>query len=97
MGAFVNGAGDELLAGAGFTGDEYGGVCGSDFCDTREDGLQCRRLSDDFLKHRGFVNFVAEGDIFFVKLVAESLDLVEGGFKGDASFALLGDVHGRAD
>jgi hypothetical protein len=44
---FVDGAGDDFFAGAGFAGDENGGAGGSDGFDLREDSAEASAATDD--------------------------------------------------
>ena len=53
----VNGACDELLAGAGFTGDENGGASGSDELDLGKGTLERQALTNDFLEIELGANF----------------------------------------
>ena len=46
----VDGAGDQLLAGAGLAGDQHGGVGGRHAADVVEHGQQRRTLADDLLE-----------------------------------------------
>src|SRR5580700_2795723 len=43
------------------------GITWRDLGDARENRLQSRRGSNDLLKHRGFVDFLPEGDVFLLK------------------------------
>jgi hypothetical protein len=65
----VNGAGDELLARAGFAGDENGGAGRSHDFDLRECALERRAVTDDFFKIEFTANFFLEIELFFGELV----------------------------
>src|SRR5258707_12773938 len=64
LGSFVNGAGDEFLAGAGFSSNENGRVGRGNFCNAGKNGLERPRCADNFLEHRSLVDLLAEGDVF---------------------------------
>ena len=90
-------AGNEFLASASFSRDEYRGIGRCNFGNLIKNGLQCYRGTDDFLKHRSPVNFIPQRQVFSVELVLQVSDLLEGLFQGRSVFILLGDIHGCAD
>src|ERR1700730_7695996 len=74
----MNGARNELLSGARFTGDKNGRIRGRDLGHTRKHGLQRRRLAHDLLKHRCLIDFLFQCDVLFVKPVLQVLYFVKG-------------------
>ena len=46
----VDGARHQFLAGAGFAGDQHGGVGGRDGLHLLQNGLQCAALADDLFE-----------------------------------------------
>src|SRR5258708_921971 len=60
---------NQLFACACFTRDEDGRITRCDFGDARENTFQSGRCSNDLFKHRGFVDFFAQSDVFVTKLV----------------------------
>ena len=82
----VDGAGDQLLAGAGFAGDEDGGVGGRDLFDAFQHAAQGGRVADDLLKPGRLAELGLEGDVFRLDLLAQLADL----FVGEG----VGDGHG---
>ena len=81
MGPFVNSARNELLAGAGFPGNENRRIRRCDLGHTRKDGLQRGRLADDLLKHRGLIDFFPQRNVLFVKLILQFFDFVKSALK----------------
>src|SRR6266704_2688228 len=63
------GACNELFACSCFTRDEDRRITRCDFGDARENTFQSGRCSNDLFKHRGFVDFFAQSDVFVTKLV----------------------------
>src|SRR5258706_5885682 len=59
---------NQLFACACFTRDEDGRITRCDFGDARENTFQSGRCSNDLFKHRGFVDFFAQSDVFVTKL-----------------------------
>ncbi len=93
----VNGAGDELFAGAGFSGDKDGGSSGSDEFDLREGSFERRAVADNFFEIEFAANFFLEIELFLGKLVIEHVNLFEGQsvFHGDSD--LRGDLLEQFD
>src|SRR5258708_13376398 len=73
----VNGASEELLAGAGLAEEEYGGASGSGQLNLSEGALERRTLADDFLKIEFTANFLLEVKFFFGEFILESFDFLE--------------------
>ena len=73
--SFVDGAGNELFAGAGFARDEDCGVGWGDLGDPRKHHLQRVGRADDLLEHRGAVHFVSQGQVLSIQLILERADL----------------------
>src|SRR5262249_48142649 len=67
--AFVDGAGDEFFAGAGFPGDEYGGVSRGHLGDACQDRTKGWRGTNNLLKHRGLVEFLAQRDVLVLQAI----------------------------
>ena len=93
----MNSARDEFLARPSLSSNENGRVGRSNFGNPIKHGLHRRRGTDDFLKHRGPVDFVPQCQIFSVELVFQILDLLEGFLQGSSVSILLCDIHGRAN
>src|SRR6266403_1198195 len=60
---------NQLFACACFTRDEDGRITRCDFGDARENTFQSGRCSNDLFKHRGFVDFFTQSDVFTTKPV----------------------------
>ena len=80
----VDGASDKFLARPGFSGDQNGGVRGSDLGYARKQRLQRGRSSDDLLEHRGLIDFFSQSNV----LTLESLFHQ----RGIGEFAPLGAI-----
>ena len=93
----VNGAGDDLLAGAGFAEDENGAAGGRDEFDLREDFADRGALADDFLEIECAANFFLEIKLFFGELGLERVDLFEGERVFDGDGDLRGDLLDELD
>ena len=93
----MNGACDQLLARARLAGNENGGICRSDFCDARQDGVQSRLIAYDLFEHRDAIYFVPQRHVFLLKLILERLDLSKRSFELLPSLHLFGDFHRRSD
>src|SRR5258708_29606543 len=63
------GGGNELFACSWFARDEDRRIAWRDFGDAPENTFQSGRCSNDVFKHRGFVDFFAESDVFAMKSV----------------------------
>src|SRR5260370_22090459 len=68
-GSFVNGTGDEFFACAGFPRNQNAGVGGSDFGDSRKNGLQRPRCTENFLEHRSLVDLLPKRHILLLKFL----------------------------
>src|SRR6476646_6702958 len=86
----VNGAGDELLARAGFAGNEDSGTRRGDKLHLGEGALERGAVTDDFLEIELATNFFLEIKLFLGKLVLQRVNLFESQrvFHGD------GDLRG---
>src|ERR1700690_4238756 len=73
----MDGACNQLFACSCFTGDEHRRITRCDFGDARENTLQSGGCSNDLFKHRGFVDFFAQCDIFAPKPVFRPLAVVD--------------------
>jgi hypothetical protein len=67
----VDGAGDELLAGAGFAEDENGGRCRRDELDLGESALERSTVTDDLFKIEFAADFFLEIKLLYGELVLE--------------------------
>src|SRR3984893_1306345 len=63
------GACDQLFACSCFTRYEDRRISRCDFGDARENTFQSGRCSNDLFKHRGFVDFFTQSDVFLTKPV----------------------------
>jgi hypothetical protein len=75
LGSFVDGAGDEFLAGASLARDEHRGVRRRHFGNPREDRLQWLGGTDNFLEHQSAVDLVSQRQVFPIELILERPDL----------------------
>src|SRR5882757_4936315 len=73
------GACNKLFACSRFTRDEDRRTTRSDFGDAREYAFQSGRCSNDLFKHRGFVNFFTQSDVFLTKPVFRLLAVFDVG------------------
>src|SRR5712671_1031008 len=71
------GACNQLFACSCFTCNEDRRIAWRDFGDARENTFQSGRCSNDLLKHRGFVDFFAQGDVFAPKPVFSLLSIFD--------------------
>ena len=78
----VNGAGDQLLPGAGLAGDQDGRIGARHLAHEHQHPAQRRRRADDLLEHRGLADLVAEGDVLLLELIFELLQLLFRAFAG---------------
>jgi len=96
-GEIVDGAGDELFAGAGFTEDENSRAGGSREFDLRKGAAQERAVADNLLEIKFGANFFLEIEFFDGELVLEAIDFLEGQGvlegDGDLSGDLLEEFH----
>jgi hypothetical protein len=74
----VEGAGDELLAGAGLAADEHGGVGGGDGFDLLQHPAQGGAPADDLVEVVFGADLFFQVDLLLVQFVLERLDLFEG-------------------
>ena len=93
----VDGAGDELLARAGFPLNEHGRVGGRDDLDLAEDVRQRSAGADDFLEVVLAANFVLEVQLLLVELFLELGDLPIGEPILDGNRDLLCDLVEQLD
>src|SRR6476660_100047 len=63
------GACNQLFPCSCFTRDEHRRISRCDFGDARENAFQSGRCSNDLFKHRGFVDFFTQSDVFTTKPV----------------------------
>src|SRR5690349_11734705 len=68
---------NKLLACSRLTRYENCGITWRDLGNTREHRLQCGRSPNDLLKHRCFVDFFAESDVFLLQPLFISLAVVD--------------------
>src|ERR1700730_3296982 len=73
------GACNQLFACSCFTRDEDRRISWRDFGDAREYAFQSRRCSNDLFKHRGFVDFFTQSDVFLTKPVFRLLAVFDVG------------------
>src|SRR5580704_11008998 len=73
----VNRSRDEFLPCAGLTGDEHRRLADSDLARTRERRHQRWRGAYDLLEHRGFVDFLTQGDVFLLASLLGGLAIVD--------------------
>src|SRR5258707_9362937 len=78
----VNGAGNKFLARPGFSGDQNGGVCGSNLGYTRKHRLQGGRRSDDLLEHRCLIDFFTQSDVLMLESLFSLLAILDIGRRG---------------
>src|SRR2546425_2133685 len=86
----VDGAGEKLLASAGFAEEQDSGAGGGGELNLREGALERGTLADNFLEIEFAADFLFEVELFFGELVFQGLDFLEGQrvFNGD------GDLRG---
>src|SRR5260221_3729894 len=73
----VDGSGDKFFARPCFTGDQNGGICGSNFGYTRENRVQGRRNPHDLLKHRCPIDFFAQRNVLVLKSLLSLLAILD--------------------
>jgi hypothetical protein len=73
----MNRSRDEFLPCAGLAGDEHRRLADSDLARTRERRHQRWRGANDLLEHRGFVDFLTQGDIFLPESLLSGLAIVD--------------------
>src|SRR5882672_10126917 len=73
------GACNKLFACSRFTRDEDRRTTRCDFGDAREYAFQSGRCPNDLFKHRGFVNFFTQSDVFLTKPVFRLLAVFDVG------------------
>src|SRR6266481_10070797 len=73
------GACHQFFSRSGFTGDEDGRITRCDFGDARENIFQSGRCSNELFKHRGFVDFFTQSDVFLTKAVFRLLAVFDVG------------------
>src|SRR6266481_8113143 len=73
------GACHQFFSRSGFTGDEDGRITRCDFGDARENIFQSGRCSNELFKHRGFVDFFTQSDVFLTKPVFRLLAVFDVG------------------
>src|SRR6266478_4644664 len=71
------GACNELFACSCFARDEDRRITRCDFGDARKNTFQSGRCSNDLFKHRGFVDFFPESDVFAPKPVFSLLSIFD--------------------
>src|SRR5260221_4997914 len=69
----MNGPRDELLAGAGFAGDQHRRIAAGDLRNVRQDGGQRRRAADNLFEHRGLVDFLSKRNVLLLQFLFSSL------------------------
>ena len=93
----VNGASEELLAGAGFAEKENGGTGGCGEFELGQGALEGRALADNFFKIEFAANFFLEIELFFGELIFQRFDFLESQsvFHGDGDLRgnLLKELH----
>src|SRR6266702_6970381 len=86
------GACNELFACSCFTRDEDRRITRCDFGDARENTFQSGRRSNDLFKHRGFVDFFTQGNVFVLNSLLCLLAILDVGCSDvparDASFSV---------
>src|SRR6266566_3849288 len=70
---------NQLFACSRFTRDEDRRITRCDFGDARENTFQSGRCSNDLFKHRGFVDFFTQSDVFLTKAVFRLLAVFDVG------------------
>ncbi len=93
----MDGAGEELFAGAGFAEEKDGSAGGGSELHLGQGALERGALADDFLKIEFTANFFLEVELFFGELVLQGIDFLEGQsvFNGDSD--LRGDLLQELD
>ena len=86
----MDGAGDELLAGAALSGDEHGRIGGRDELDLLHHLLQAGTAAHDVFRADGFGDFLPKIDILLLEPRLQILDLLEGPRVGDAHRRMVG-------
>src|SRR6266446_9863240 len=69
----MNGPRDELLAGAGFAGNQHRRIAGGNLGHLRQDGGQRGRAADNLFEHRGLVDFLSKRNVFLLQFLFSSL------------------------
>src|ERR1700739_4784836 len=69
----------KLFARSGFPRDKDRRIAWRDFGDTREYAFQSGRCSNDLFKHRGFIDFLTQSDVFLTKPVFRLLAVFDVG------------------
>src|SRR6266850_771168 len=67
------GACNKLFACSRFARDKDRRITRCDFGDARENTFQSGRCSNDLFKHRGFVDFFTQSDVFMLQSLLSSL------------------------
>ena len=73
----MDAAGDEFLARPSLTRDQNRGIAWRHFGNARKYNLQSRRASNDLLKHRGLVDFLAKCQVFLPQSLFRSLTVFD--------------------
>src|SRR5579864_2772358 len=73
----MNRSRDEFFPCAGLAGDEHRRLADCDLARTRERRHQRWRGANDLLEHRGFVDFLAQGDVFLLESLLGGLAIVD--------------------
>src|SRR6202158_2987013 len=73
----MNGPRDELLAGAGFAGDQNRRIAAGDLRHLRQDGGQRGRAADNLFEHRGLVDFFSKRHVFLMQPLFGPLAIVD--------------------
>jgi hypothetical protein len=89
----VDGAGEELLTGAGFAQKKNRGCGGSGELDLREGAFEGGAFADNFLKIEFATDFLFEVELFFGELVFQRVDFLEGQGVFDGDGDLRGDLQ----
>src|SRR6058998_753418 len=73
----MNGSCNKLFSCSRFTSDKDRRITWRNFGDTRQHKLQSRGSPDDFLKHRGFVDFLPQCHVFLSQSVLVSFAIID--------------------
>ena len=73
----MNGAGDQLFAGAGFAQNEHRRIHRRHLRDLRQHFAQRFGGTDDLLEHRGVIDFLAQRQVFFLDPLFSLLAVVD--------------------
>src|ERR1700741_4764317 len=68
---------NELFARSRFARNEDRRITRRDFGDTRQYAFQSGRCSDNLFKHRGFIDFLAQRDVFMLQSLLGSFAIVD--------------------